>query len=35
MTTLPANVTRSVNTNGSRDEACAYVAISLTKGAKP
>lgn len=29
------NVTRSVNTTGSRDEACAYAPISLIKGAKP
>lgn len=29
------NVTRVVNTTGSRDEACAYVPISLTKEPKP
>lgn len=29
------NVTRTVNTVGSRDDACAYVPISLKKENKP
>ena len=29
------SVTRTVNTTGTRDEACAFVPISLLKEAKP
>lgn len=29
------NVTRTVNTTGSRDEACAYVPINPAKEPKP
>lgn len=32
---VSAQVTRNVNTTGSKDEACAYVAISHQAEAKP